>query len=159
MRSYNAESYSMRHAYAAQLHLPGPVFRELVVWALQSLPDEILVGLDVDPNRKHIDEVESAFEGQEHVSNLLEVRATSSRRLMSLTVVIPIPFIISQKNGPMISFQDNEVLGRPVHTLVAYASKCSCDSKWSRHRCCTRNHWCRHDSWSAIFTRRTTPLV
>ena len=61
MRSYNAESYSMRHAYAAQLHLPGPVFRELVVWALQSLPDEILVGLDVDPNRKHIYEVESAF--------------------------------------------------------------------------------------------------
>ena len=34
----------------------------------------------------------------------------SLKRLMSLTVVIPIPFIISQKNGPMISFQDNEVL-------------------------------------------------
>ena len=60
----------MRHAYAAQLHLPGPIFRELVVWALQSLPDEILVGLDVDADRKHIEEVESMFEGQEHVSNL-----------------------------------------------------------------------------------------
>ena len=73
MRSYNAESYSMRHAYAAQLHLPGPIFRELVVWALQSLPDEILVGLDVDADRKHIEEVESMFEGQEHVSNLYDV--------------------------------------------------------------------------------------
>ena len=70
MRSYTAESYSMRHAYAAQLHLPGPLFRDLVIWALQSLPDEILVGLDVNADRKNIEEVEYAFEGQECVSNL-----------------------------------------------------------------------------------------
>jgi len=60
----------MRHAYAAQLHVPGAIFRDLVIWALQSLPDEILVGLDVDGERKNIEEVEVAFEGQEHVSNL-----------------------------------------------------------------------------------------
>lgn len=70
MRSYNAESYSMRHSYAAQLHLTGPLFRDLVIWALQALPDEILVGMDVDPDRKHVEEVQNAFEGDEHVSNL-----------------------------------------------------------------------------------------
>ena len=101
----------MRHAYAAQLHLPGPVFRELVVWALQSLPDEILVGLDVDPNRKHIDEVESAFEGQEHVSNLFGGQgyvikeAHVVNRGDSYSV-----HHLPEENGPMISFQDNEVL-------------------------------------------------
>ena len=60
----------MRDAYAAQLHLPGPIFQDLVIWALQSLPDEILIGLDADSERKHIQEVEAAFEGQEHVPNL-----------------------------------------------------------------------------------------
>ncbi|MBT3652153.1 MAG: hypothetical protein HN541_02450, partial [Euryarchaeota archaeon] len=70
MRSYNAESHAMRHSYAAQLHLTGPLFRDLVIWALQALPDEILVGLDVNPDRKHIEEVQNAFEGHEHVSNL-----------------------------------------------------------------------------------------
>ena len=49
MRSYNAESYTMRHSYAAQLHLTGPLFRDLVVWALQALPDEILV--DIEENK------------------------------------------------------------------------------------------------------------
>ncbi len=70
MRSYNAESYAMRHSYAAQLHLTGPLLRDLVIWALQALPDEILVGLDVNSDRTHIEEVQNAFEGNEHVSNL-----------------------------------------------------------------------------------------
>ena len=72
----------MRHAYMTQLHLPGPIFRELVIWALQSLPDEILVGLDVDANRKHIDEVELMFEGQEHVQISSEGKDMSSRKPM-----------------------------------------------------------------------------
>ena len=41
-----------------------------MIWALQALPDEILVGLDVNPDRKHNEEVQNAFEGNEHVSNL-----------------------------------------------------------------------------------------
>ena len=31
-------------------HLPGMVFADIVWWALQALPDEILVGIDVDAN-------------------------------------------------------------------------------------------------------------
>ena len=48
MVSYNRESFQSRESYTAQIHLPGHVFEELVWWALQALPDEILVGLDVD---------------------------------------------------------------------------------------------------------------
>ena len=45
MSSYNLESYDSKDSYAAQLHMPGEIFQDLVWWALKSLPDEILVGL------------------------------------------------------------------------------------------------------------------
>jgi len=110
MRSYNAESYSMRHAYAAQLHIPGPLFRDLVIWALQSLPDEILVGLDVNADRKNIEEVESAFEGQECVSNLfggqgyVVKEAHVVNRGDSYSV-----HHLPEKSGPMICSPDSAV--------------------------------------------------
>jgi len=63
MAGYNRASYEQREGYMAQVHLPGEVFQSLVWWALQALPDEILVGLDVDEHRRHRPEVEAAFEG------------------------------------------------------------------------------------------------
>lgn len=70
MERYNADSLERREAYAAQVHLPGAVLQDLVWWALQALPDEILVGLDVDPARPHRDEVEDAFAGEAHRDGL-----------------------------------------------------------------------------------------
>ena len=35
MASYNQESYEARDSYAAQLHMPGEIFQELVWWALK----------------------------------------------------------------------------------------------------------------------------
>ena len=51
MTSYNRDSRDQRNGYVAQLHMPGDVFQSLVWWALQSLPDEILVGLDIAPDQ------------------------------------------------------------------------------------------------------------
>ena len=51
MTSYNRDSHAQRGGYLAQIHMPGGVFQSLVWWALQSLPDEILVGIDIDGER------------------------------------------------------------------------------------------------------------
>ena len=72
MTAYNGESYSGREAYTAQVHLPGSVFGELVWWALQALPDEILVGLDVDSNQPHVEEVDERFRASTSTSNLFQ---------------------------------------------------------------------------------------
>ena len=61
METYNRESYDGRESYTAQIHLPGRIFEELVWWALQALPDEILVGMDIDSKTPHHPEVESKF--------------------------------------------------------------------------------------------------
>ena len=61
MASYNQESYEARDSYAAQLHMPGKIFQDLIWWALKSLPDEILVGLDVDVNQQQNPEVDDLF--------------------------------------------------------------------------------------------------
>ena len=52
--------------------MPGEVFQSLVWWALQSLPDEILVGIDIDAERPHRKEVETYFEGEESHSRLFQ---------------------------------------------------------------------------------------
>lgn len=72
MTTYNEESYTGREAYTAQVHLPGEVFESLVWWALQALPDEILVGLDIDAETPHVEEVDVAFSAQECTSNLFQ---------------------------------------------------------------------------------------
>ena len=46
-----------------------PILRELAVWALQSLPMKFWLVLTL-MQREHIEEVEVAFEGQDHVPNL-----------------------------------------------------------------------------------------
>tara|TARA_B100001250_G_C19810942_1_gene795648 strand:+ start:2244 stop:3002 length:759 start_codon:yes stop_codon:yes gene_type:complete len=72
MNSYNHDSYEARNSYAAQLHMPGKLFQKLVWWALQALPDEILIGLDVDTNRNHRHEVDDLFFSTQQVNELFQ---------------------------------------------------------------------------------------
>ena len=72
MTTYNRDSHEQRHGYMTQLHLPGEVFQSLVWWAPQALPDEILVGMDVDPDRPHRPEIQAYFEGDEVHTNLFQ---------------------------------------------------------------------------------------
>ena len=72
MTSYNHDSHAQRAGYVAQIHMPGEVFQSLVWWALQSLPDEILVGIDVDGDRPHREDVEAYFEGDDVHTRLFQ---------------------------------------------------------------------------------------
>lgn len=72
MTSYNQESYEARNSYAAQLHMPGEIFQDLVWWALKSLPDEILVGLDIDFNQRQNSEVDDLFASTQQVDGLFQ---------------------------------------------------------------------------------------
>ena len=70
MASYNTESLASKDAYPGLIQMPGSTLETLVVWALQSLPDEILVGLDVDESREHVPEVDEAYLGIDNDANL-----------------------------------------------------------------------------------------
>lgn len=72
MGSYNLESYDSRNSYAAQLHMPGEIFQNLVWWALKSLPDEILVGLDIDFNQQQNQQVDELFSSTQQVNGLFQ---------------------------------------------------------------------------------------
>ena len=72
MGSYNLESYDSRNSYAAQLHMPGEIFQDLVWWALKSLPDEILVGLDIDFNQQQNQQVDELFSNAQQVEGLFQ---------------------------------------------------------------------------------------
>ena len=72
MESYNAESLAKKEQYSAQVHMRGNLFEELVWWALQALPDEILVGLDVDSKSANRLDVETKYRRFSHRSNLFQ---------------------------------------------------------------------------------------
>ena len=72
MSMYNLESYDSRDSYAAQLHMPGEIFQDLVWWALKSLPDEILIGLDVDFTQPQNTEVDMVFRSNQQVDGLFQ---------------------------------------------------------------------------------------
>jgi hypothetical protein len=66
MDDYNRVSLEKKESYVATLHMPGTILDELVNWCFQSLPDEILVGLEVDISTPHRDEVDELFQGADH---------------------------------------------------------------------------------------------
>ena len=72
MVSYNHDSLNSKNSYAAQIHLKGDLFENLIWWGLQSLPDEILVGMDIDSNSPHLSEVEELFRSEQHVEGLFQ---------------------------------------------------------------------------------------
>ena len=72
MASYNLDSINSKNSYAAQIHLNGELFENLIWWGLQSLPDEILVGMDIDSDSPHLLEVEDFFRSEQHVDGLFQ---------------------------------------------------------------------------------------
>lgn len=72
MASYNKDSMAQKRQYAAQVHVDGMTLQEIVWWALQSLPDEILVGMDVNAHRPVLPEVQQAFQSDEERQNLFQ---------------------------------------------------------------------------------------
>ena len=72
MASYNAESLASRDAYAAQVHLEGELFEQLIYWGLQSLPDEVLIGMDVSAEKPTRQDVEHMFAGVDHKQGLFQ---------------------------------------------------------------------------------------
>ncbi len=70
MTAYNRESFDKRDSYSSLIQMPGSMLVDLLSWCFQSLPDEILVGMDVDPQRKVLPEVAELFTGSESRSDL-----------------------------------------------------------------------------------------
>jgi len=52
--------------------MPGEIFQNLVWWALKSLPDEILVGLDIDFNQQQNQQVDELFSSTQQVEGLFQ---------------------------------------------------------------------------------------
>ena len=46
MVAYNTASIERRDGYAAQLHVDGRAILDVLRWCFESLPDEVLVGMD-----------------------------------------------------------------------------------------------------------------
>jgi len=61
--AYNRRSLAERDAYTGIVMLPVRHLETILEWAFQSLPDEILIGFDVDANLPHHAEVIEAYEG------------------------------------------------------------------------------------------------
>ncbi|MEL0101404.1 MAG: hypothetical protein VW862_06865, partial [Euryarchaeota archaeon] len=66
---YNDESFNRREEYVAQIHFPVSILEEILGWAFKSLPDEILVGLDVKDERIN-HETATMFQGDNHKDSL-----------------------------------------------------------------------------------------
>ena len=52
--------------------MPGEIFQNSVWWALKSLPDEILVGLDIDFNQQQNQQVDELFSSTQQVEGLFQ---------------------------------------------------------------------------------------
>ncbi|DAC50924.1 MAG TPA: hypothetical protein D7H97_02610, partial [Candidatus Poseidoniales archaeon] len=66
MASYNADSLANKDGYRGLIQMPGATIEQILHWTLESLPDEILIGLDADNKRPHLAEVDDAFQGAEY---------------------------------------------------------------------------------------------
>jgi len=65
MSAYNADSLANKDGYSGLIQIPGDILQQILFWSLESLPDEILVGLDSDNTRPHLSEVDDLFYGDE----------------------------------------------------------------------------------------------
>jgi len=64
MTDYNLRSLEAKDEYAGLIQMSGDTLEILILWALQSLPDEILVGFDPAKDRPHRAEVDRLFGGR-----------------------------------------------------------------------------------------------
>ena len=67
---YNSQSLANRDAYAAVLLMPIQNLATILDWTFQSLPDEILVGMDPDNKRANSKEVVEAYSGADQEAGL-----------------------------------------------------------------------------------------
>ena len=67
---YNSQSLANRDSYAAVLLMPIQYLATILDWTFQSLPDEILVGMDPDNKRANPKEVVEAYSGADQEAGL-----------------------------------------------------------------------------------------
>ena len=68
---YNSQSLANRDSYAAVLLMPIQNLATILDWTFQSLPDEILVGMDPDNKRVNPKEVVEAYSGADQETGLV----------------------------------------------------------------------------------------
>ena len=67
---YNEQSLEGKDGYPAHILMPVDTLAQILDWTFQSLPDEILVGMDVNPALPHSKEVEETYCGADFESGL-----------------------------------------------------------------------------------------
>ena len=67
---YNSQSLANRDSYAAVLLMPIQNLATILDWTFQSLPDEILVGMDPDNKRANPKEVVETYSGADQEAGL-----------------------------------------------------------------------------------------
>jgi len=69
-RRYNQQSLENKDSYPAIILMPIDTLNVLIDWTFKSLPDEILIGMDSNPDIKNPVEVEDNYMGSEFQKNL-----------------------------------------------------------------------------------------
>ena len=59
--AYNLDSYEQKERYSTHLLIPIETMRTVIRWSMESIPDEVLIGFDPDPERPNPEEVELVF--------------------------------------------------------------------------------------------------
>ena len=59
--AYNLDSYEQRERYSTHLLIPIETMRPVIRWSMESIPDEVLIGFDPDPERPNPEIVEEVF--------------------------------------------------------------------------------------------------
>ena len=59
--AYNLDSYEQRERYSTHLLIPIETMRTVIRWSMESIPDEVLIGFDPDPERPNPEMVEDVF--------------------------------------------------------------------------------------------------
>ncbi len=59
--AYNLDSYEQRERYSTHLLIPIETMRTVIRWSMESIPDEVLIGFDPDPERPNPERVEEVF--------------------------------------------------------------------------------------------------
>ena len=59
--AYNNDSYEQRDRYSTHLLIPVETLRTVIEWSMESIPDEVLIGFDPDPDRPNPRHVDDAF--------------------------------------------------------------------------------------------------
>ena len=81
--------------------MPGEIFQDLVWWALKSLPDEILVGLDIDFNQQQNQQVDELFNSTQQVEGLFQGQGYLINEAHIVNRGDSILFIIYLRTGQM----------------------------------------------------------